>query len=385
MKDPIPLSGRRSKRSVPSRQETPEEEALKAHRQHVAGCANCGCGTACPDQRQLWSAVQAARERERRRPQREAGAHHPRRPRGKRVSPRQRPKLSDEEAGQALDRAIETWRPWLFPQRVKWDMPARLEALAEAYREHAAAGRGGDAEAIQRAEAKVQRAHHRARELAGLVVTLTDYSGLPLKGKLGVPQSSEEELQGVDEAARRDRERLDALVREKREILFALTREGANPAYILSVLIRYAGGRTAEFPEPLMILIRSKLTDHSLEAERWFPLVAGVPARVTFKKDRKIPGREKPRKPKTGPRELAVSTGMALLYRHFSKSTGSPRLEIIGVLFAAGGAHLRASTFGPSVYQRVRRLRKNHPQGFGRLVRYERTLFRAHTGTDLAL
>ncbi len=385
MKDPIPVDGRRSKRSVPNRQETPEEEALKVYRRHRAGCANCGRGTACPDERQFWSAVQAAREHERRRPQREAGAHRPRRPRRKRISPRQRPKLSDEAAGQVLDRAIEASRTWLSPRRVKWDMPARLEALAEASREHAAAVRGGDAEAIQRTEAKVQQAHHRARELAGLVVTLD----LPpkVRRKLGMPQSAEEELQGVDETAGRDRERLDALVREKRKIMLSLTREGANPTYILSVLIRYAEMRTAEFPGPLTILMPGKLsTDYGLEAERPRPLLEGAPAvRVTFKKDRRIPRRKKPRKPKPGPHELAVSAGMTLLYRHLRKTTGSPRLKEIGVLFAAGGAHLRASTFGPSVYRRVRRLRTKYGKQFSRLVRHERTLFRAHTGTDLAL
>ncbi len=269
-------------------------------------------------------------------------------------------------------------------------MPARLEALAAAYREHAAAALGGGAEAIQRAEAKVQQAQDRVRELAGPVVTV-DYSGLPpeVQRKLGVPRSPEEELQRGEDAARKDRERLDALVHEERETLLCLTRKGANPAFILSVLIRYAGKRTTEFPEPLTIVTRGKLfTDYALEAERPLPLAEGAPAcvtfkRVTFKKHQRTSGRENRRKP--GPAELAVSAGMALLHRHFSKSTGFPHLKEIGVLFAAGGANLGASTFGPSVDHRVRRLRTKYGKNFGQLIRYERTLFRAHTGTDLAL
>ncbi len=296
----------------------------------------------------------------------EAEAHRPRHPR------RQRPKLSNEEAKQLLDRAVESWRARLSPRRVKWDMPERLEALAAARRE-------GDAEAIQRAEAK-------ARELAGLAVTV-DYSGLPseVQRKLGVPQSSDECLQRVEDLARKDLERHDALVREKHEVLLALTRKGANPAYILSVLIRYAGKRTTEFPEFLTIPISGKLlTDYALEAERPLPLLAGAPARVTFKKDRRIPGREKPGKPNVGPAELAVSAGMALLYRHFTRTTARPHAKEIGRLF-----NLRESWNvlgpGPSVYRRVRRLRTKYGKKIGRLIRDEKTLFRALTGTDLAL
>jgi len=261
-------------------------------------------------------------------------------------------------------------------------MGERLEALAAAYRERNAAMGEGRPEAIQKAETKVQKAQDRARELAGPVVTV-DYSGLSLeeRRKLGLPQSPEEELQRGEEAARKDRERLDALVLENRETLLSLTRKGANPAYILSVLIRYGGVRTAEFPEPFRILIRGKLlTDYTLEAEQPRPLLEGATARVTFKKSRTIPGRKTRKKP--GPAELARSAGMALLYRHFSKSTGSPRLKEIGVLFAAGGAKL---TSGPGVYRRVRRLHTKYGEKIGRLIRSERTRFRAHTGTDLGL
>ncbi len=322
-------------------------------------------------------------------PRRQASeeVYRPHRPRRKPVSARRRRTLSDDEAKRVLDGAVETWRAWwLSPRRVKWDIPERLEALAEAYQKRVAALREGNAAAIQKAETEVERARELVRELAGLAVTL-DYSGLApeVQRKLGVPQSPEEELQRLDEAAKGDRERLDALLRETRAILLSLTRTGANPAYILSVLIRYAGKRTTEFPGPLTILIRGKLTDYTLEAERWLPLVEGAPARVTFKKGRRISRRKKPRKP--GPAELAVSAGMALLHRHFLRTTGRPHAKEIGILFTTWDVGRRTNevALGARVYRRVQRLRDKYPQKFGRLIRYEKTLFRALTGTNLAL
>lgn len=143
-----------------------------------------------------------------------------------------------------------------------------------------------------------------------------------------------------------------------RDVLERLARAGADPLYILSVVLRYARPG-AEFPEYVSLHFRPTVLSQVRERIYYPPA----------------------RKKKSGPRETVRSVGMALLDRHFRKTTGRRHLPEIAMLFGIWAPRLRdkdpESEKRILVYQRIRRLKKTQQRKWGRLIRVEDIFHRA--------
>lgn len=224
----------------------------------------------------------------------------------------------------------------------------RIAALAAAYGT-------GDPAVIQAVEAKL-RAHLRSDHPPHWTIVLPESErGARIK-KVKAWQA--QVFRHYDEA-----------IGASRKVLESLAQAGGDALYILSVLLGYTRKGT-KFPEPFSIGFRRRFAPSDLD---W----ASRPLHVfwTEHKEASPPASRRQK----GPAEMAPSAGMALLDRHLRRTTGRHHLKEIAALFRVWVPWLRGAGYltGKHVYQRVRRVKKDHGRKFRLLARTEDVHLRA--------
>lgn len=168
------------------------------------------------------------------------------------------------------------------------------------------------------------------------------------------------------------------------DVLLKLTERGADPVYVLSVLIRYATRRGAEFPEGEQRRFPSADFVTVVPHARHKPPLAwtvsqkgALPLSLQAWQVVQPPVR---RRRKPGPAETGLDAGMALLARHFEKVTERKHAAEIAALFEVwGAAVLRAPLTRILVYRRITRLKQRHGAELRQLVQSEAKWIQANS------
>lgn len=279
--------------------------------------------------------------------------------------------------------AVEVWRRQLaFPveqlvltpeqlEQERAEYTAKLEALIAARGElRSIANGGGDPERIKQAQRRVKQAEAAAN--AGVRFFIQ-------AGKRVTAPSTSEQRAEWGKARQERVERYDEAVRRTRPVLVRLTEHGADPLFILSVLVLF-DRRSTEPPRPRKVSFR-------LHA----PSEAGHIGDVVVSlrpKGKWLPG-EAGRPRKRGPAEAPATTGMALLAQHLRRATGRPQFGRIADLARVWWPDIRGA--GPDirgggyltdrhVRRRVDRIKNSEPfraelRAFRRLIEAQRMTY----------
>jgi hypothetical protein len=173
-------------------------------------------------------------------------------------------------------------------------------------------------------------------------------------------------------SARQDRQlrEFDEAVAKTHPTLLRLVEHGADPLFVLSVLVRYMPMRGTDVPKGESVVLQSGefdirvLGDHtSLPLAPLTDWDAGRTDKlpVRFEAGKRLPARPRQRR-RPGPAEAAPSIGMALLADHVATSSrqGSHARDVAELVrvwapWIRGDAYLT----GKHVYNRVRRIRQS--------------------------
>jgi hypothetical protein len=163
-------------------------------------------------------------------------------------------------------------------------------------------------------------------------------------------------------------ERFDQCITETRGVLLQLATEGANPLFILSILLRYGSRSGTVFPSSQgAVLHRSQFALETPLA--WLkPGAAMEPVRLAGATTSSPPRARRRR----GPAGIGSNVGMALLARHFRVATKrrQPHATEIATLFGVWGHDLHGLN-REIVYRRIKRVAEQHAKEFHRLARDE--------------
>ncbi len=163
-------------------------------------------------------------------------------------------------------------------------------------------------------------------------------------------------------------EHFDQCITETRGVLLQLAAEGANPLFILSILLSYGSRSGTVFPSSQGAVLRR--SQFALETPlAWLkPGAAVEPVRLTGATT-SAPPRARRRR---GPAGIGPNVGMALLAKHFRGATKrrQPHATEIATLFGVWGRDLRPLN-REVVYRRIKRVEEQHAKEFHRLARDE--------------
>ncbi len=161
----------------------------------------------------------------------------------------------------------------------------------------------------------------------------------------------------------------DACVAKTRPTLLRLAEDGADPLFVLSVLVRYMPIKGTEAPTGQSVSIRSSEFDVGVLGNRsprpLAPLADWDAGRtdklpIRLEASQKIPPLTCPRR-RPGPAEAAPSLGMALLADHFATMTRQRHMHArdIAELVRVWAAWIRGNAYltDKHVYNRVRRIK----------------------------
>lgn len=174
-------------------------------------------------------------------------------------------------------------------------------------------------------------------------------------------------------STRQDRQlqEFDESVAKTHPVLLRLVEHGADPLFVLSVLVRYMATRGTEVPKGESVVLQSAEFDiHVLGDQTSLPLAPladwdggrtdKLPIRLEAGK--RLPARPRQRR-RPGPAEAAPSIGMALLADHVATTTRSQggHARDIAELVRVWAPWIRGDAYltGKHVYNRVRRIRKS--------------------------
>jgi hypothetical protein len=174
-----------------------------------------------------------------------------------------------------------------------------------------------------------------------------------------------------EQLRRQQTERLayfDRCVARTQSDLLQLTTEGANPLWMLSILVRYASRTGTAFPSSrVAVLPRSRF---AFETPLSWTKRGDVmePVRLTGQEASSPP----PPRLRRGPAGIGVNVGMALLANYLQVATRrhGPHATGIAALFQEWGPDLSPLN-REIVYRRLKRLETSHAGELRRLVREE--------------
>ncbi len=196
-------------------------------------------------------------------------------------------------------------------------------------------------------------------------------------------EAERRELQARQDTQLRE---FDEGVANTRPILLRLTAEGADPLFVLSVLVRYMPFKGTEIPKGQSVSLHS--SEFTLEvlgdraANPLAPLADWDAGRIDKLPFRLAGSKPIPSKPparrRPGPPEAGPSFAMALLADHLATTTRQrhTRAPVIAELLRGWAPWIRGETYltGKHVYNRIRRVK--HSTDFRRAAREEQ--LRAH-------
>jgi hypothetical protein len=173
-------------------------------------------------------------------------------------------------------------------------------------------------------------------------------------------------------SARQDRQlrEFDEAVAKTRPVLLRLVEHGADPLFVLSVLVRYMPMRGTEVPKSESVVLQSGefdirvLGDHtSLPLAPLSDWDAGRTEKlpVRLEAGKRLPARPRQRR-RPGPAEAAPSIGMALLADHVATtSRHGGHVRDVAELVRVWAPWIRGDAYlsGKHVYNRVRRIRQS--------------------------
>jgi len=302
-----------------------------------------------------------------------------------------RPRRSSEESvlasspgmeSESLDRSIAAVRKWLAiplesmvrteqefrrlspPPRPKGPVPqpsndSYLMTRGVPRQEIPAESRRAFIDALRQPERVVFSLRQGARQSGPIV--------LPMTFGVATPLTTAERAQLRSQQAA-ELERFDQCITETRGVLLQLATEGANPLFILSILLGYGSRSGTVFPSSQgTVLHRSQFALETPLA--WLkPGAAMEPVRLTGATT-SSPQRARRRR---GPAGIGPNVGMALLAKHFRVATKrrQPHATEIATLFGVWGRDLRGLT-REIVYRRIKRVEEQHAKEFHRLARDE--------------
>ena len=178
-------------------------------------------------------------------------------------------------------------------------------------------------------------------------------------------EAERRELQGRQDTQLRE---FDEGVAKTRPILLRLTEDGADPLFVLSVLVRYMPFKGTEVPKRQSVSLRSgEFTLEVLRDRAANPLApladwdAGRIDKLPFRLEgsKRIPSKPHARR-RSGPPEAGPSFGMALLADHLATTTRQTRTRatVIAGLLRGWAPWIRGETYltGKHVYNRIRRV-----------------------------
>ncbi len=283
---------------------------------------------------------------------------------------------------ESLDRSIAAVRRWLAiplesmvrteqevrrrspPPRPKEPVPQPandryLMTRVVPWQEIPAESRRAFIDAFRQPERVVFSLHQGARQSGPIV--------LPMLFVVATPLTTAERAQLRSQQAA-ELERFDQCITETRDILLQLVTEGANPLFILSILLGYGSRSGTVFPSSQgAVLHRSQF---SLETPlTWLkPGASTEPVRLTGA-TKSSPPRARRRR---GPAGIGPNVGMALLAKHFRVATRrrQPHAAEIATLFGVWGHDLHRLN-REIVYRRIKRVAEQHAKEFHRLAREE--------------
>ena len=179
----------------------------------------------------------------------------------------------------------------------------------------------------------------------------------------------------------------DNCTTKTRPTLLRLVEDGADPLFVLSVLVRYMPIKGTEAPRGQSVSLRSREFDLRVLADRTpsplAPLAdwdAGRIDKLPFRLEgsKRIPSQPRSRR-RPGPAEAAPSIGMALLADHLASTTrqGHRHAQDIAELVRVWAAWIRGDAYltGKHVYNRVRRIKES--KEFRLVAREEKIRYRA--------
>ncbi len=158
----------------------------------------------------------------------------------------------------------------------------------------------------------------------------------------------------------------DAAVTQTRAILLQLTEQGADPLFVLSVLVRYIPIRGTETPRAQPVSFQAVDFDFRLLGDRapspLAPLAdwdAGRSDKLPFRLEASKTIRPQPRaRRRPGPAEMAPTLAMALLAEHFLATSRDRHIHDVASLVREWGPWIRGEDYlsRKHVYNRVRRV-----------------------------
>jgi len=173
----------------------------------------------------------------------------------------------------------------------------------------------------------------------------------------------------------------DESVAKTHPILLRLTEDGADPLFVLSVVVRYMSFKGTEIPKGQSVLLRSGEFNLEVLGDRaanpLAPLAdwdAGRIDKLPFRLEgsKRIPSKPHARR-RPGPPEAGPSFCMALLADHLATTTRQRRTRatVIAGLLRGWAAWIRGETYltGKHVYNRIRRVKQSND--FRRAAREE--------------
>ena len=163
----------------------------------------------------------------------------------------------------------------------------------------------------------------------------------------------------------------DEGVAKTHPILLRFAEDGADPLFVLSVLVRYLHFTGTEIPEGQSVSLRSSEFDLEVPGDRaanpLAPLAdwdAGRIDKLPFRLagSKRIPSKPQPRR-RPGPPEAGPSFGMALLADHLATTTRQRQTRVTGIaeLLRDWAPWIRGETYltGKHVYNRIRRVNQS--------------------------
>lgn len=157
----------------------------------------------------------------------------------------------------------------------------------------------------------------------------------------------------------------DKCIGKTRAVLLQLTDEGANPLFILSILLRYALRGGTVFPSPRTARLSRSQFALGTPLPWLKPGGSPEPVRLTAQTTLAAPSPVRRR----GPAGIGANVGMALLANHLQVATKrrGPHATEIAALFRVWGDNLSRLN-RERVYRRIKRVQEEHSRDFHRLV-----------------
>ncbi len=179
----------------------------------------------------------------------------------------------------------------------------------------------------------------------------------------------------------------DECVAKTRPTLLRLAEDGADPLFVLSVLVRYMPIKGTEAPKGQSVSLPSREFDVRVLGDRTprplAPLADWNAGRIDklpirLEASQKIPPPTRPRR-RPGPAEAAPSLGMALLADHFATTIRQRQMRArdIAELVRVWAPWIRGIAYltGKHVYNRIRRIKDS--KTFRLVAREEKIRYRA--------